>query len=210
MEDRMTTTTPLYRPSKGDVVSMWAFLAAGAAIAVWAVVSAVLRIIEVLPNRDVQLAADFAGTVAQAPIGPDGAPLPVVLDRAIITAETLPTLSLVALVAEPVAAATTVVVVITCLVLLGWSVTRGVVFSRRNTRLVTTAGFTGLVGYAVVPFFANMAANGAFAEVSDQTFDNVVIAVDLAPFLLLAFIAALAGVVFSIGERMRRDTEGLV
>lgn len=206
----MSTTTPLYRPTKGDIISMWAFLAAGVAIAVGAVVSAVLRIIEVLPNRDVQLAADFAGTVAQAPIGPDGATLPVVLDRAMITAETLPVVSFVAVVAEPVAAAATVVVVITCLVALGWSVTRGEVFSRRNTRLVTTAGFTGLFGYAAVPFLANMAANGAFAEVSDQTFDNVVIAVDLAPFLLLAFIAALAGVVFSIGDRMRRDTEGLV
>ena len=205
-----STTTPLYRPSRGDLAAMWMFLAAGAAIAVGAVVSAVLRIIEVLPNRDVQVAAEFAGTVAEAPIGPGGAPLPVILDRATITAEALPTLSLVALVAEPVVAAATVIVVVTCLVMLGWSVTRGIVFSRRNTRLVTIAGFTGLLGYAAVPFLANMAANGAFAEVSDRTFDNVVIAVDLAPFFLLAFIAALAAVVFSIGERLQRDTEGLV
>jgi hypothetical protein len=210
MEDRMTTTTPLYRPSRGDLVAMWTFLVAGAAIAVGAVVSAVLRIIEVLPNRDVQVAAEFAGTVAEAPIGPDGALLPVILDRATITAETLPTLSLVALVAEPVVAAATVIVVIACLVMLGWSVTRGIVFSRRNTRLVTIAGFTGLLGCAAVPFLANMGANGAFAEVSDRTFDNVVIAVDLAPLFLLAFIAALATVVFSIGERLQRDAEGLV
>ncbi|MDQ0893315.1 hypothetical protein [Agromyces ramosus] len=206
----MTTTTPLYRPSRSDLAAMWTFLAAGAVIAVAAVVSAVLRIVEVLPNRDVQVLAEFSGTAAEAPIGPGGAPLPVILDRASITAETLPTFSLVSLVAEQVVAATTVIVVITCLVRLGWSVMRGEVFSRRSTRLVTTAGFTGLFGYAAVPFLANMAANGAFAEISDNTFDNVVMAVELAPFLLLAFIAALATVVFTIGERMRRDTEGLV
>ncbi|WP_157421739.1 hypothetical protein [Agromyces sp. Leaf222] len=206
----MTTTTQQYRPSRGDLAGMWAFLGAGAVIAVWAVIAAVQRIVEVLPNRDVQVPAEFAGTVAEAPIGPDGAPLPVVLDRASITAESLPTLSLASLVIEQVVAATTVVVVVTCLVLLSWSVMRGRVFSRRNTRLVTVAGFTGLLGYAAVPFFANMAANGAFAQVSERSFDNVVMAVDLVPLLLIAFIAALATVVFSIGDRMRRDTEGLV
>lgn len=206
----MTTTTPLYRPSRGDIAAMWTFLAAGAVIAAVAVVSAVLRIIEVLPNRDVEVLAEFSGTVAEAPIGPGGAPLPVILDRASITAETLPTFSLVSLVAEQVVGAITVIVVITCLVMLARSVMRGEVFSRRSTRLVTTAGFTGLFGYAAVPFLGNMAANGAFAEISDRTFNNVVMAVELAPFLLLAFIAALASVVFSIGEKMRRDTEGLV
>ncbi|WP_067882409.1 hypothetical protein [Agromyces aureus] len=206
----MSTTTQQYRPSRGDVAGMWTFLGAGAVIAVWAVVAAVLRIIEVLPNRDVQVPAEFAGTVAEAPIGPDGAGVPVVLDRASITAETLPALSVASLVIEQVIAAATVVVVVVCLVLLSWSVMRGRVFSRRNTRLVTIAGFTGLIGYAAVPFFANMAANGAFAEISGRAFDNVVMAVDLAPLLLLAFISALATVVFSIGDRLQRDTEGLV
>lgn len=206
----MSSTTQQYRPSRADLVGMWAFLVAGAAIAAWAVVAAVLRIIEVLPNRDVQVPAEFVGTVAEAPIGPDGASLPVVLDRAAVTAESLPALSLASLVIEQVIAATSVVVVVACLVALSWSVMRGRVFSRRNTRLVTIAGFTGLLGYAAVPFFGNMAANGAFAEVSERTFDNVVMSVELAPFLLLAFVAALATVVFSIGDRMRRDTEGLV
>ncbi|SFR84406.1 hypothetical protein SAMN05428970_2988 [Agromyces sp. CF514] len=206
----MSSTTQQYRPSRADLVGMGAFLVAGTVIAVWAVVAAVLRIIEVLPNRDVQVPAEFVGTVAEAPIGPDGASLPVVLDRAAVTADSLPALSLASLVIEQAIAATTVVVVVACLVALSWSVMRGRVFSRRNTRLVTIAGFTGLLGYAAVPFFGNMAANGAFAVVSERTFDNVVMSVDLAPYLLLAFVAALATVVFSIGDRLRRDTEGLV
>ncbi|MET4158655.1 hypothetical protein [Agromyces sp. PvR057] len=206
----MTARTEQYRPSRSDLAGMWMFLVAGAIIALWAVAGSVLRIIEVLPNHDVQVPAEFAGTVAEAPIGPDGASVPVALDRATITAETLPALSLASLVIEQVVAAATVVVVVACLVMLSWSVMRGRVFSRRNTTLVTIAGFTGLLGYAAVPFFANMAANGAFARISEHTFDNVVMSVDLAPLMLLGFIAALAAVVFSIGDRMRRDTEGLV
>ncbi|TJZ76083.1 DUF2975 domain-containing protein [Rhodococcus oryzae] len=204
------TTIHTYRPSRSDIVGMWAFLGAGVVIAGGAVAAAVLRIIEVLPNHDVQVGARFSGTVAEAPIGPDGTALPVMLDRATITAESLPTASLVALVIEQVAAALTIVVVVTCLVILSRSVMRGQVFSRRNTRLVTTAGFTGLIGFAAVPFFGNMAANGAFAGLSDGTFDNVVMSVDLTPLILIAFIAAMAGVVFAIGDRLQRDTEGLV
>ncbi|KRC60887.1 hypothetical protein ASE14_07955 [Agromyces sp. Root81] len=206
----MTTTTNTYRPSRTDIVGMWAFLGAGVVIAGGAVAAAVLRIIEVLPNQDVQVAARFSDTVAEAPIGPDGAALPVILDRAMITAESLPAASLVALVIEQVVAALTIVVVVTCLVLLSRSVMRGQVFSRRNTRLVTTAGFTGLIGFAAAPFFGNMAANGAFATLSDGTFDNVVMSVELTPLILIAFVAAMAGVVFAIGDRLQRDTEGLV
>ncbi|MGH3705268.1 MAG: hypothetical protein ACRDT9_11610, partial [Agromyces sp.] len=59
--------------SRSDTVALWLFMVAGAVIAVWGIAAAVLRILEVAPNRDVAVAAEFAGTSAEAPIGPDGA-----------------------------------------------------------------------------------------------------------------------------------------
>jgi hypothetical protein len=97
-----------------------------------------------------------------------------------------------------------------CLLLLAWSVLQDRVFSRRNTTLVVTAGITGLLGVAAHPFFGNMAANGAFAELSEGTFDNIVMTIEPAALLFAAFVAALAATVFTVGERLQRDTEGLV
>ena len=48
--------TETHAPSRGDRIGLWTFAAAGAGIAVWAVWSAIARILEVLPNRDVGVA----------------------------------------------------------------------------------------------------------------------------------------------------------
>lgn len=204
------TTVERRRPTRGDTAGIIVFMLAGAVIAVWSVVAAVLRIIELLPNRDVAVPAVFTDTVAQAPIGPGGANVPVVLDTAIVTAPSLPTASLVALIIQPILGAIAVTTVIVCLLLLSRSILVGRVFSRTNTVLVSVAGFAALGGAAAVPFFGNMGANGAFAVISGRTFENVLMSVDLFPFILLAFVAALTTTVFSVGERLQRDTEGLV
>lgn len=197
-------------PSRADRIGIWAFMLAGVGIVAWAVVGAALRIAEALTARDVRVLAEFAGTPAEAPIGPDGAAATVELDRAFLFTDELPMASLVALVTAEVVFAVTVAVVVACLLLLSAATLRGQVFSRRNTRLVGTAGVVGLLGSAAVPFFGNMAANGAFARISERTFENVVMAVDLMPYVLGAFIVAIISTAFSVGERLQRDTEGLV
>ena len=206
----MSTRILAPKVKRSDAIGLWFFMIAGVGIAVSAVWSAVARIVEVLPNRNVQVAAEFAGTMADAPIGVDGAPIAVELERAIITAPSLPVASLWALVIQQVVFAVAVVCVVVCLVWLAWNVSRSIVFSRTNTVLVVTAGFAGLLGYFAVPFFGNMAANGAFAVLSDRTFDNVVMSVEVFPLILLTFVAATAATVFTVGDRLRRDTEGLV
>ena len=45
---------------------------------------------------------------------------------------------------------------------------------------------------------------------SDRTFDNVIMSVDPFTLVLAAFVVAMMSTVFSIGERLQRDTEGLV
>lgn len=196
--------------SRGDVAALTAFMVAGAGIAVWTVVRALSRVGEVLSGGDVRVLAEFAGTSADAPIGPAGAPVAVELDTAYLVVSDLPGASIAALVIKQIVVIAAVLTVVVCLLALGWSILRGRVFRRVNTVLVTTAGMVGLIGFALVPFFANMGANGAFARISDRTFDNVFLTVDLFPLVFFAFVAALASMVFAVGERLQRDTEGLV
>ncbi|KQQ93944.1 hypothetical protein ASF62_07145 [Leifsonia sp. Leaf325] len=204
------SSTEKHVPSRGDRIGLWAFAVAGAAIAVWAVWASVARIIEVLPNRNVSVLAEFAGTEAQAPIGPNGTDATVELDRALITAPSLPVASLASLIIQQIVIAAAVVIVVACLIWLIRNMTTGAVFSRTNTVLVGVAGFTAFAACLVAPFFGNMAANGAFARISDRTFDNVYLAAAPLDIVIIGFIVALAGTVFGVGERVQRDTVGLV
>jgi len=208
----MTSPRPASRVlSRGDTASFWFFVVAGVAIAIWAVVRSIANIAAAVPNRDVRVAAPFLDTVAQAPLGPDGAPVPVELTGGVITAPSLPPASLGALfIAEGLFAAV-VVTVVTLLLLLTSDILRGRIFSRRNTGLVSAAGVVTLVGVAGVPFFQNMVANGAIAYLSDRTFDRgAVQLIDVPSLIGIAFVAGLAGTVFAVGDRLQRDTEGLV
>lgn len=196
--------------SRWDAASMAVFMAIGAAFAVFTVVQSVARIVDVLSGETVRVFAQFAGTMADAPIGPDGAPVAVELDTAYLIAPELPIASIAALVLEPVVVAASVVTVVTCLLLLTWNVLHGRMFSKTNTRLVGTAGVVAFLGVALAPFFANMGANGAFAWISERTFDNVILAAELPQLFIVAFVGALAATTFTVGDRLQRDTEGLV
>jgi len=203
------TTSPR-AVSRSDAGALIGFMISGAVIAVWVVISAVRRVLEVIPNRDVPVTAVFEGTPAQAPLGPDGATVTVQLTTARLIAPELPAASVAALVIEQIVLVATVLIAVGALLWLTKNIVRGTIFSRTNTALVSTAGIAGLIGFCAVPFFGNMGANGAFARISDRTFDNAILSVDLFPLLLLAFIAALASTVFTVGARLQRETEGLV
>ncbi len=196
--------------SRWDAASLAIFMLIGAAFAMFTVIRAGARIAEVLGGGDVRVFAQFSGTMAEAPIGPDGAPVAVELDTAYLIAPELPVASIGALVIEQIVIVAAVVTVVTCLLRLTWNVLHGRMFSRTNTRLVATAGIVAFFGVALAPFFANMGANGAFAWISDRTFENVILAADLSQLFTVAFIAALAATTFTVGDRLQRDTEGLV
>jgi len=196
--------------SRWDVGAIVLFMLAGAAIIVVNAVGAVLRIIEVLPGTNVPVYAVFDGTPAQAPIGPDGAPVPVSLEAAMITAAELPGPSVAALVIQQIVVILAVTIAVSALLWLALNILRQRVFCRTNTVLVAVAGFAGLAGAFLSPFFGNMGTNGAFARISDGTFDNVILQVELGPYILACFVFAIACLAFTVGQRLQRDAEGLV
>ena len=207
----MKTSTSFRRfMSRADAAAMIVFMLAGAGIALTTLISAVVRISEVLSDQQVALFARFWETVVQVQIDPDVTSLPVDLDTGWFTTATVPAVSVVLLVVQQVVLALGVGSVIACLLLVAWSVLRGRVFGRTNTRLVTAAGIAGLLTLAVVPLLGDMAASEAFDEIAAGRLDYVAISVDIFPLILTALVAALATTVFTMGERLQRDTEGLV
>jgi len=195
---------------RGDATALWVFVGAGIAIAGFTLVASTLRIIELLGNNQVPVPAVFTGTIAQAPIGPDGAPIDVRLDRAILTVPSLPVASVGAGILEAVITALATIAVVTLLTVLCRRLMRGQIFSRQNTRIVAAAGITWVGAAALAPFFGNMVANGGFARLSNRTFDNALMSLDLSTLIAGAFAAAFVASVFAVGDRFRRETEGLV
>ena len=195
--------------TRGDKSALIGFCVAGLAIAAYFVVFSTIRIIELARGTDVPVLVEFIGDRVDLPlVGGDS--IPVELDRATLVAPQLPALAAVPGMIGQVMQILTIVVVIGCLILLARGILSGRVFSRRNTVLVMTAGITGLVGFAAVQFFDNMLANATVAAVTDNGIDNAVISVEPFTFILAAFIIAVIGTAFVIGEKLQRETEGLV
>lgn len=133
------------------------------------------------------------------------------MTEGVLIAPELPVASLWALVIAEALFAVVVVTVVTLLLILVAGIIRGRIFSGRHTVLVVCAGVVSLAGLAGVPFFHNMVANGALARISDYTYERgSVQMVDLPLLFGAAFLVALASTVFTVGDRLQRDTEGLV
>lgn len=197
--------------SRGDTAGFLLFIVAGVAIAAWAVIGAVGSIVAAVGNRDVRVPIEFLDTVAQAPIGPGGASVPVELTGAVVTAPSLPLASLWALFLSQGIFAAAVVTVVVLLALLCIGILRGEIFTRRHTRLVAAVGIVSLVAAFAVPFLHNMVANGALAWLSDRTYDRgLTQQIDLPILIVIGFVAGLSSTVFAVGDRLQRDTEGLV
>ncbi|WP_285137727.1 hypothetical protein [Microbacterium sp. lyk4-40-TSB-66] len=197
--------------SRGDTWNFVLFIIAGVAIAAWAVIRSIGNIVAAVGNRDVRVPIEFLDTVAQAPIGPHGAAVPVELTGAVVTAPSLPIASLWALFLGEGLFAATVVAAVVLLLVLCVGILRGDIFSRRHTVIVTAVGVITLVGAFGVPFFHNMVANGALAWLSDRTYDRgLTQQIDLPVLIAIGFVAGLSSTVFAVGDRLQRDTEGLV
>lgn len=206
-EQRASTPGTL---SRGDKVGLIAFCVAGAAIAAYITVLSIIRIVALSSGAGVPVMLEFTDQPVDVPLGAGGSDITLELDRAAITATDLPLFATVPGIIGQVLQILTIVVVIGCLLLLARSILTGTVFNRRNTALVMTAGITGLLGVAGVRFFENMLANATVNVVTDNAFDNAVISVEPFSFILAAFIVSVIGTVFVIGDRLQRETEGLV
>lgn len=205
----MTSDPSTTRLSRSDRIGMYVTIplaAIGIAITAW---TTVVRLVEVLPGRNVPVLVPFAGESADLPIGPGGAPTEVLVDQATVTVPQPAAATQFALVAEPIVIGLTIIAGIALLAVVCWNLARGRAFSRANVRLIVVGPFVLFTGWFVGSLLTTMTVNGALSAVSDYTYDGVLFSTDWVVLFAIIAVAAV-GVAFQVGERLQRDTEGLV
>ena len=195
-------------PSNSDRGALWATILVGVAAAGWMLVTAMLRIIEIVPNRDVPVSASFADTESALPVGDDGGTIAVVADRVTVFASDMAPITVFSLIAATVISAIATVVVIGAVCVLAREIIRGRAFSRRGVGAVGVAVLAAPIGWILHWLFSTMGTNGALAalgafEASTPT--------QITPTTLFAFFALVTlSASWVIGGRIQRETEGLV
>ena len=151
----------------------------------------------------------FMDETAPLPIGPDGAPVEVEVDQAVVTVSDPAPATFFALIAEPVVVGLTTLGGILLLCLFCINLARGRAFSSSTVRIVFTAAGVLIVGWVLGSLFRTMGVNGTLAAVSDGSYEAMLLEFDFAPLFGTLALAAVAAA-FQIGHRLQRETEGLV
>ena len=200
---------PSTRPTRSDRADLWTVIIVGIMIAVFALGNAVVRIASIVPNTNVDVLAPFFDTVTALPLGPDGAMVDVRVDSAWLTVSDLPVIVVASLVGAVLVELAMTLIIVASAMLLCRNLMTGNAFSRTNTRLVFTVSATLIVGTTLSSLFTTMGVNGAFATLSDGSYDGAVATGDIVPYFAAIALAAVA-LAFKTGERLQRETEGLV
>lgn len=194
---------------RSDRIAMYITVVIGALGIVLTATRAITRLIEVAPGRDIPVLVPFVDETAALPIGPDGAAVEVAVDQAVVTVPQPAPATLFALWAEPIVFALAIIAGIVVGALFCLRLARGRAFERGTARLVFIGASILAAGWFVGAMLTNMTVNGALSAVSDYTYDGITFSVDVVPVFGLLALGAI-GAAFQIGERLQRDTEGLV
>lgn len=200
---------PKSAPSTADKTSLGITIVLGAVAAGWTVVHAILRIVEIAPNRDVPVTASLADNAGSAPIGPGGSAVDIVIHQGTFLVSDMPGITLISLLLAEIISALAVVGVVVCVCLLCAELMKGRAFSRRSLLAVGWGTFIALGGWLGTWLFSTMGANGGVAAISDHDASAATTQIDLTTPFALAALGALA-LAFQLGNRLQRETEGLV
>lgn len=203
-------TTHPQSTSRSDAIALALLMLTGAGIASWTLGTAAGRIAELVAGGPVRVRAQLAGTEAVARIEARASELPIEVETAHLLVVDPAMTTVIPLVLGQVLLGLVVLAVVGCLLAIATSIMRGRVFSRANTRLVGVAGAAALLGAWLVPLCSTVGANDAIAQLSADGLDSAVFTVEPLALLSIAFVVAIAVTTFGVGDRLRRDTEGLV
>lgn len=199
---------PFGTATRADV---WFTLALAIIAIVVTVVDAVTRLAEVLPNRDVPVEVQLSTSTQPIAIEGVGESIPAELDRFTVHVSDLPFATYMSAIAVVLVPALAVVAVLVCLTWLLRNIGAGEFFSRTNTRLVTTAALVAVLGWVLTTAFSTAAANGALAQLSTDPEPAFAITMNISfVYLFVAMVAGCFAAAFHTGERLQRDSEGLV
>ena len=202
-------TDNVARLDRNDRIALYLSIILAAVAIVLAGWGAAQRLIEVAPGHDIPVVVPLSGEQAALPLGPDGAAMTVNVETATVVVQDPASATLFALWAEPIVQFLAIAAGMVVAAMFFLRVARGRAFERGTAALVTIGASIVAGGGFVGSILNNMTTNGALSAVSNYTYDSVTFTADLAPFIWILVLGAVAGAL-QLGERLRRDTEGLV
>jgi hypothetical protein len=174
-----------------------------------------IAVFVVLTNLVLRLVDLFDGGAVAVPVlfSSMDIPLPsgeamVAVDQGVVTASDIPFATAASVFLAAVLPAAATLVVIGCSGRLVLRLLRGHAFEAGTSTTIAVVSFAILGGWIADTLFSTMAANGALAAIGAGD-DGHAFTVSWVPFLVSIGLGSLA-ILLRSGERMRRDTEGLV
>lgn len=195
--------------SKWDDAALKFGIVMGAAAAIWTVVQAVQRIIQIAPNRDVPVTAAFADSTATMPVGPGGTEVEVIPTQVVLSVSDMPGITLWSLILAEVVYALAVVTVIALVCLVIRNVVRGKAFAPQTVGYIGTSTIVVGVGWILTWLFRTMGANGGAAALAGESPVNTAFGIEPVVIFAIASMGVLAAA-FQIGGKLQRENEGLV
>jgi hypothetical protein len=197
------------RKTRWNTGSYWTLIivCAGASVAV--LIALIARLAQILPNRSVPVTVPFDQVSTTLPVGPGGTEAAVSVAQGIIRVSGMPGITLGSLLLAAIVPAATAIALVAFFGTFCLNMSRGRVFVAANVRLALWTGGTLLAGWALTSLFTTMGVNGAFATLSDHSYDNIRFTVNYAPLFAAVAVFLIAGA-FQTGMLLQRDTEGLI
>jgi len=201
-----TTNT---RPDRADRIGLYVAIAWVAIGAILAIVASVGRLTEVAPGQDIPVLVSLADEPAALPLAPDGAPFPVeVATATVVVADPGPG-TLAALWAQPIWFAVMVSAAMVLSAMFFLRLARGRAFTRGAARIAFLGAGLVVANWLVESFLGAVVTLGALSAISDGTYENWTVELGFTPVGAVLILAA-TGAALRIGERLQRETEGLV
>ncbi|QEE60549.1 hypothetical protein FVA74_02415 [Salinibacterium sp. dk2585] len=192
-----------------ESTDLWTTIAAGAIAAVIVIVVTVLRMLDLFSVDGIAARVPIPdGLGAELPLG--GNPVESVVFEAQITSQDLARATVDSLAAAIIIPALAYLAVIGCAIAFCINLMRGRSFTRGNTRLVFATALIVLLGALFTQWATIMGANGTYAALGAEFDGQSAVMDDFWPAYLAAMGIAAVAIAFRRGERLQRDTEGLV
>lgn len=203
----MTTPRAPWFTSRSDLLSV---LVVGGAVIVWQAIGLVVSVARIVPNSDAPVDVLLMGVPVDLPLGPDGAAVAATVDSATLAVSDMPVATHLAAIGAAAVPPLATIGVTVCVLLLCRRMLAGQFFSGTITRLITAASLLIAGGWAAWFGCSVLASNGVLALVADRALaEQITFQVSWTPILASMAVGALAAA-FHAGEKLQRDTEGLV
>ena len=194
---------------KADRIGMYmsiVLVVIGAGLTIY---SAVQRLSEVAAGGAIPVLVPLAGETAELPLGPEGSSVQAQVESAIVHVSDPAPATLFALWAQPIWGSVFIIVGLVLAAMFFLRLARGKAFNGGAARLAIIGAVVVTIGWFGNSILTNMTTNGALSRLSDYSYDSIVFELSFLPVLGVLLIAA-TGAALQIGERLQRDTEGLV